>query len=71
MSIKNHTIQAENIYWVAHNGSDIFNYDKTSPGNIVTTCQPYFETFKTCEELTQRLLSFGVTIPCDVYQPEV
>ncbi len=66
MSIKDYKIDYD-VYWIAHDGANQFNYDKSASGCVVTSCLPYFETFSTHEEMVERLGFLGVVIPDDTY----
>jgi hypothetical protein len=48
------------MYFLAHNGVDVFHYGELLQGQEITTGQPQLEYFEELDYLKQRLINFGV-----------
>lgn len=50
------------IYYLAHNGNDVFNYGTISAGQKIESMQPFLKFFNTMEELSLELSLYGKEI---------
>jgi hypothetical protein len=57
------------IYYLAHNGNDVFNYGKIGEGQKIETGQPALEFFNTIEELELKLSVYGIKIDTTTIDP--
>jgi len=48
------------VYFLAHNGLDVFHYGELVEGQVLETGQPNLEYFDTLQELKDKLFTFGV-----------
>jgi len=47
-------------YYLAHNGVDVFNYDKIEDNQEIQTGQPILKYFNSIEELEAELAIYGI-----------
>jgi hypothetical protein len=47
------------IYYLAHNGNDVFNYGTITQGQKIESMQPILKFFNTIEELDSELSLYG------------
>jgi hypothetical protein len=47
------------IYYLAHNGNDVFNYGTITTGQKIESMQPVLKFFNTMEELNLELSLYG------------
>lgn len=50
------------IWFIAHNGSDVFHHGKAIAGQEVSTGQPILETFATEQEFSARCAELGISL---------
>lgn len=50
------------IYYLVHNGNDVFNYGTISTGQKIESMQPFLKFFNTTEELSLELSLYGKEI---------
>ena len=55
-------VDAEKLYYIAHNGIDVFHVGEAEIGQEITTGQPFLETFENIADYESRLIDLNINI---------